>query len=101
VYGNSIALLGRQLAGSLCLAMGIFLGAIVVVSLLGAFESVRPVIAGKPTAHGSHHTDVHAARRSADHHTCQDRPFVHREGRVFRAGTVAVVAIACSRSRAG
>jgi hypothetical protein len=48
VYGDSVALLGRQLAGSLCLAMGIFLGAIVIVSLLGAFQSVCPVIAGKP-----------------------------------------------------
>ena len=48
VYGESATLLGQKLSRSQWTAMWIFLGAIVVVALLGAIESIRPHVAGKP-----------------------------------------------------
>jgi anaerobic C4-dicarboxylate transporter DcuB len=48
VYGASASLLDKKLTPAQWTATGIFLGAIVVVALLGAFESLRPVVAGKP-----------------------------------------------------
>jgi anaerobic C4-dicarboxylate transporter DcuB len=48
VYGESATLLGQQLSRSQWTAMWIFIGAIAVVALLGAIESIRPQVAGKP-----------------------------------------------------
>ncbi len=48
VYGESATLMGKQLASGQWVAMWIFLGAIVVVATLGAMESLRPVVGGKP-----------------------------------------------------
>ena len=48
VYGESTTLLGQKLSRSQWTAMWIFVGAIVVVALLGAIESIRPQVAGKP-----------------------------------------------------
>jgi len=48
VYGDSTTLLGQKLSRSQWTAMWIFVGAIVVVALLGAIESIRPQVAGKP-----------------------------------------------------
>jgi anaerobic C4-dicarboxylate transporter DcuB len=48
VYGESTTLLGKELASGQWTAMWIFLGAIVVVSVLGAVEHLRPLIGGKP-----------------------------------------------------
>jgi anaerobic C4-dicarboxylate transporter DcuB len=48
VYGESATLLGQKLSRSQWTAMWIFVGAIVVVALLGAIVSIRPHVAGKP-----------------------------------------------------
>ena len=48
VYGESATLLDQKLSRSQWTAMWIFVGAIVVVALLGAIESIRPHVAGKP-----------------------------------------------------
>jgi anaerobic C4-dicarboxylate transporter DcuB len=48
IYGDSTTLLGKTLARDQWVAMWIFLGAIVVVAMLGAFEGLRPLVAGKP-----------------------------------------------------
>ncbi len=48
VYGESATLLGQQLSRSQWTAMWIFIGAIAVVALLGAIESIRPQVGGKP-----------------------------------------------------
>lgn len=51
VYGEtgpSATLLGKTLTTSQWTAMWIFIGAIVVVAVLGAFPALRPVMAGKP-----------------------------------------------------
>ncbi len=48
VYGESTTLIGKELATGQWVAMWIFLGGIVVVALLGAVPSLRPLVAGKP-----------------------------------------------------
>ena len=48
VYGESTSLLGKELTRSQWTAMWIFLGSIVVVAFLGAFQEVRPLVNGKP-----------------------------------------------------
>ena len=48
VYGEIITLEKKQLLPSQWIAMGLFTGAIMVVSMLGAIESLRPIIDGKP-----------------------------------------------------
>ncbi len=48
VYGDSATLMGKQLSTGQWTAMWIFIGAIVVVAFLGAFQSLRPLINGKP-----------------------------------------------------
>ncbi len=48
VYGESATLLGKVLTGSQWTAMWIFIGSIAVVAILGAFQSLRPLVGGKP-----------------------------------------------------
>jgi anaerobic C4-dicarboxylate transporter DcuB len=48
VYGESATLMGKTLTSSQWTAMWIFIGSIAVVALLGAFQSLRPLVGGKP-----------------------------------------------------
>ncbi len=48
VYGESATLMGKTLSTGQWTAMWIFLGAIAVVAILGAFPSLRPAFGGKP-----------------------------------------------------
>jgi len=48
VYGDSTTLMGKTLSSSQWTAMWIFLAAIAVVAFLGAFQSLRPIVGGKP-----------------------------------------------------
>jgi len=48
VYGESATLMGKILSRDQWAAMWIFLGSIAVVAFLGAFQSLRPLAAGKP-----------------------------------------------------
>ena len=48
VYGESVTLLGKTLERSQWLAMWIFVAAIAVVAVLGAFEALRPQFDGQP-----------------------------------------------------
>jgi len=48
VYGESKTLVGQALSKEQWTAMWIFVGAIVVVAVLGAVESLRPLVGGKP-----------------------------------------------------
>ena len=48
IYGTSDTMMGKTLSRSQWTAMWIFAGAIVVVSILGAYPSVRPLVGGKP-----------------------------------------------------
>ena len=48
VYGETTTMLGKTLSTSQWTAMWIFVGAIALVAVLGAFPEIRPVVAGKP-----------------------------------------------------
>jgi anaerobic C4-dicarboxylate transporter DcuB len=48
VYGESATLIGKKLSKEQWLAMWIFVAAIAVVALLGAFPALRPLVNGKP-----------------------------------------------------
>lgn len=48
VFGESATLLGKKLDRDQWVAMWIFVGAIAVVAILGAVESLRPLVGGKP-----------------------------------------------------
>jgi anaerobic C4-dicarboxylate transporter DcuB len=48
VFGDTVTLLGKTLSTSQWSAMWIFIGAIVVVAILGALPSLRPLVGGKP-----------------------------------------------------
>jgi anaerobic C4-dicarboxylate transporter DcuB len=48
IYGTSTTLMGKTLTNSQWTAMWIFMGAIVVVSFLGAYPALRPLVGGKP-----------------------------------------------------
>jgi anaerobic C4-dicarboxylate transporter DcuB len=48
VYGESATLMGKTLTAGQWTAMWIFLGAIAVVAILGAFPGMRPAFGGKP-----------------------------------------------------
>jgi anaerobic C4-dicarboxylate transporter DcuB len=48
IYGETATLLDKQLSSSQWTAMWIFVGAIALVAVLGAFETLRPVVGGKP-----------------------------------------------------
>jgi anaerobic C4-dicarboxylate transporter DcuB len=48
VYGQSASLMGKVLSRDQWTAMWIFIGSIVVVAMLGAFQALRPLVGGKP-----------------------------------------------------
>jgi anaerobic C4-dicarboxylate transporter DcuB len=48
VYGEGTTLIGKKLSRAQWLAMWIFVAAIAVVALLGAFPALRPLVNGKP-----------------------------------------------------
>lgn len=48
VYGDSTTLMGKMLSRDQWTAMWIFIASIAVVAILGAFQSLRPLVGGKP-----------------------------------------------------
>ena len=48
IYGESTSLMGKTLSGGQWAAMWIFIASIAVVAVLGAVESLRPLVGGKP-----------------------------------------------------
>ncbi len=93
VYGASASLLGKKLLPSQWTATGIFLGAIVVVALLGAFESLRPMVAGKPISMIlTIQTFMLLAGALIVVFTRTDATAIGKS-EVFRAGMIAVVAV--------
>jgi anaerobic C4-dicarboxylate transporter DcuB len=48
IYGDSATLMDKTLSSSQWTAMWIFLSAIAVVAIMGAFQSLRPLVDGKP-----------------------------------------------------
>jgi len=93
VYGASASLLGKKLLPSQWTATGIFIAAIVVVALLGAFESLRPLVAGKPISMIlTIQTFMLFAGALIIIFTPTDAAAIGKS-EVFRAGMIAVVAV--------
>ncbi len=93
IYGSSTTLMGKTLTRSQWTAMWIFLGAIVVVSFLGAYPTLRPLVAGKPLSMVlSIQMFMLLAGALMIVFTKTD-PSIIGKTEVFRAGMVAVVAV--------
>jgi anaerobic C4-dicarboxylate transporter DcuB len=93
VYGNSVSLLGVRLARDQWIAMWIFVGAIAVVALLGAFEKVRPAIDGKPISMVLTIQMFMLLAGALIILFTKTDPASISKNEVFRAGMVAVVAV--------
>jgi anaerobic C4-dicarboxylate transporter DcuB len=93
VYGESATLIGKQLARSQWVAMWIFLGAIIVVALLGAFEHARPVVNGKPLSMVLTIQMFMLLAGALIIVFTRTDPSSIAKNEVFRAGMVAVIAV--------
>jgi anaerobic C4-dicarboxylate transporter DcuB len=93
VYGETATLLGKKLSSSQWTAMWIFVAAIVVVALLGAFEVLRPKVGGKPL---SMVLTIQMFMLMAGAFIIiftKTNPTAIGKNEVFRAGMIAVVAV--------
>ncbi|MDO9074018.1 MAG: anaerobic C4-dicarboxylate transporter [Rubrivivax sp.] len=93
VYGDSISLLGQKLSTHQWTAMWIFVGAIVVVALLGAFPALRPLVAGKPLSMVLVIQMFMLMAGALIIIFTKTNPAEIGKNEVFRAGMIAVVAV--------
>jgi anaerobic C4-dicarboxylate transporter DcuB len=93
VYGETTTLLGKKLDSSQWLAMWIFVGAIAVVACLGAFEALRPKIAGKPLSMVLTIQMFMLMAGALIVIFTKTNPTAIGKNEVFRAGMIAVVAV--------
>jgi anaerobic C4-dicarboxylate transporter DcuB len=93
VYGNSVTLLDQKLARDQWLAMWIFVGAIAVVAVLGAVESIRPLVAGKPINMVLTIQMFMLMAGALIVIFTKTNPMSIAKNEVFRAGMIAVVAV--------
>ncbi|MBK8740035.1 MAG: anaerobic C4-dicarboxylate transporter [Betaproteobacteria bacterium] len=93
VYGESATLLDKTLSTQQWTAMWIFVGAIVVVALLGAFESVRPLVGGKPLSMVLTIQMFMLMAGALIIIFTKTNPVAIAKNEVFRAGMIAVVAV--------
>jgi anaerobic C4-dicarboxylate transporter DcuB len=93
IYGNSTTLLGRKLATSQWAAMWIFLGSIVVVALLGAFDTLRPLSGGKPVSMILTIQMFMLTAGALMVVLTKTDPVAIGKSEVFRAGMIAVIAV--------
>jgi len=93
IYGESATLMGKKLSASQWTAMWIFVGSIVVVAILGAFTSLRPLIGGKPLSMVLTIQMFMLLAGALMIVFTQTDPSSIGKTEVFRAGMVAVVAV--------
>jgi anaerobic C4-dicarboxylate transporter DcuB len=93
VYGGATSLLGKKLAKTQWIAMSLFIGAIVVVSLLGAFTELRPLIGGKPMSMVLTIQMFMLLAGALIVIICKVDATAIGKSEVFRAGMIAVVAV--------
>ena len=87
------SLLGKSLTASQWTAMWIFIGAIAVVALLGAFQSLRPVMGGKPMSMVLTIQMFMLMAGALIIMFTKTDPSTIGKTEVFRAGMIAVVAV--------
>jgi anaerobic C4-dicarboxylate transporter DcuB len=93
VYGESATLLDKKLSSQQWTAMWIFIGAIGIVATLGAVESMRPLVGGKPL---SMVLTIQMFMLMAGAFIIiftKTNPTAIAKNEVFRAGMIAVVAV--------
>lgn len=93
VYGNTATLLGQKLSTHQWTAMWIFVGAIAVVAMLGAFESLRPLVANKPISMVLVIQMFMLMAGALIVIFTKTNPSEIGKNEVFRAGMIAVVAV--------
>ena len=93
VYGESATLLDKKLSSHQWLAMWIFVGAIVVVALLGAIEPIRPLVGGKPLSMVLTIQMFMLMAGALIIIFTKTNPMSIAKNEVFRAGMIAVVAV--------
>jgi anaerobic C4-dicarboxylate transporter DcuB len=93
IYGDSVTLLGKTLTRSQWTAMWIFIGAIAVVALLGAFPAWRPVVSGKPISMVLTIQMFMLLAGALIILFTKTDPTLIGKTEVFRAGMIAVVAV--------
>ena len=93
VYGNTTTLLGVKLSRQQWTAMWIFVGAIVVVALLGAFPALRPLVTGKPLSMVLVIQMFMLMAGALIIIFTKTNPAEIGKNEVFRAGMIAVVAV--------
>ena len=93
VYGETATLMGKKLQRDQWIAMWIFLGSIAVVALLGAFQSVRPLVDGKPLSMVLTIQMFMLLAGALMIIMTKTDPSTIGKTEVFRAGMIAVVAV--------
>jgi anaerobic C4-dicarboxylate transporter DcuB len=93
VYGTSTTLLGQKLTTQQWTSMWIFIAAIVVVATLGAVESLRPLVAGKPLSMVLAIQMFMLMAGALIIVFTKTNPSAIGKNEVFRAGMIAVVAV--------
>ena len=93
VYGETKTLLDQHLTRQQWTAMWIFVAAIVVVATLGAVESLRPVVAGKPLSMVLAIQMFMLMAGALIVAFTRTNPTAIGKAEVFRAGMIAVVAV--------
>jgi anaerobic C4-dicarboxylate transporter DcuB len=93
VYGDSKTLMGQSLSRDQWTAMWIFIGAIAVVAALGAMESLRPVVGGKPMSMVLTIQMFMLMAGALMVIFTRTNPAEIGKSEVFRAGMIAVVAV--------
>ncbi len=93
VYGESATLLDKKLSTHQWTAMWIFVGAIAVVAMLGAFERVRPLVGGKPISMVLTIQMFMLMAGALIIIFTKTNPMNIAKNEVFRAGMIAVVAV--------
>jgi anaerobic C4-dicarboxylate transporter DcuB len=93
VYGENTTLIGKRLGRDQWLAMWIFVTAIVVVALLGAFPALRPLVNGKPLNMVLTIQMFMLMAGAGIIILTKTNPSEIGKNEVFRAGMIAVVAV--------
>ncbi|GAB3457483.1 anaerobic C4-dicarboxylate transporter [Insolitispirillum peregrinum] len=93
IYGTAATLMDKSLHRDQWIAMWIFLGAIAVVALLGAFPSLRPAFDGKPMSMVLTIQMFMLLAGSLITILTKTDPSTIGKSEVFRAGMIAVVAV--------
>ena len=93
VYGESATLLDKKLSTHQWAAMWIFVGAIAIVAMLGAFERVRPLVGGKPISMVLTIQMFMLMAGALIIIFTKTNPMNIAKNEVFRAGMIAVVAV--------